>query len=395
MFTRHFYEVDEVIAALHWSIKLGRLQEAVFWTQELLDSELQDTLQDELYTIWLWHFGVGCLSALSLLFGNENPISLVSGLTRLPTHRRDRSVLTLLILGLETKQPDRHSFFPHLEPLLKKFQCSDLERAFVSAVYQGKARLAFGLSRPIKQTRIYTLLQQIQEVKHNCQELADALSLLEVYDKNWIGRACAIAAVCLTKKQLKESLQPLNLTILPETEVALKEWNILEGRRKRRVFKIPPEAIYKRTERGRMSNKETNLEVLYTLNYETLEGCPFWNRVLEEEAPWLEDDRKEEFYDLYFPDDIPDEWSREDQEKSHGYGSLINNEVPNEAKYRDRWFRGVPTRTYWFLNRDLQKEKEIDDWEKAYEKPWDEIVSTWCLTPVKKRVLVLESETAS
>ena len=29
---------------------------------------------------------------------------------------------------------------------------------------------------------------------------------------------------------------------------------------------------------------------------------------------------RERFYDTYFPDDIPDEWSRSDQEKSHGLG---------------------------------------------------------------------------
>jgi hypothetical protein len=27
---------------------------------------------------------------------------------------------------------------------------------------------------------------------------------------------------------------------------------------------------------------------------------------------------------MYFPDDIPDEWSKKDRELSHGYGMLIN-----------------------------------------------------------------------
>jgi hypothetical protein len=32
------------------------------------------------------------------------------------------------------------------------------------------------------------------------------------------------------------------------------------------------------------------------------------------------DDALEYFYLSYFPDDIPDEWSAEDQQKSHGVG---------------------------------------------------------------------------
>ena len=33
-----------------------------------------------------------------------------------------------------------------------------------------------------------------------------------------------------------------------------------------------------------------------------------------------DDDTLEQFFDTYFPDDIPDEWSKEDQLKSHGRG---------------------------------------------------------------------------
>jgi hypothetical protein len=37
---------------------------------------------------------------------------------------------------------------------------------------------------------------------------------------------------------------------------------------------------------------------------------------------FLDDDSLEKFYELYFPDDIPDEWSTVDQQKSHGRGCL-------------------------------------------------------------------------
>jgi hypothetical protein len=38
----------------------------------------------------------------------------------------------------------------------------------------------------------------------------------------------------------------------------------------------------------------------------------------------------EQFYDTYFPDDIPDEWSNEERKKSHGI-------VPEESSMENIW----------------------------------------------------------
>ena len=40
MITRHFYKQDEVLAALVFCICTNRSREAVFWAQELIDSNL-------------------------------------------------------------------------------------------------------------------------------------------------------------------------------------------------------------------------------------------------------------------------------------------------------------------------------------------------------------------
>ncbi len=395
MFTRHFYEVDEVVAALRWCMRQGRTKEALFWCLELVDSEMVDRLREELYTSWLWLFGLGCLSGLQLL-QEEDYIGTVYALTRLSKEKRDRSVLLLLLLGsTDTQQPDRPSFFPSLQSFFEEKQCSALEQAFLSSVYQGKSRLAFDLSRPLWQenpTRVFELLQDIQQKKYNQSNLAEILTLLEFQSmETWATRACAIGAVCLEKKRLLQSLKPIEVSLSPELIASIEEWKELTGRRKRRQFGIPIECLYKITERGRLSNKQSTLEKLYRLNEQTLEGCPFWNRVLEEEVPWLDDERKEAFYEQYFPDDIPDEWSKQDQEKSHGWCVLINSEVPNEKKYIDRWYRDLQNRAYWFTYHQFQNlEKTGLD---LLDQPWLEIVSTWCLTPVKKRILVVEGDT--
>lgn len=397
MKTRHLYEADEVIAALHWCIRQGRTKEALFWCLELLDSEMEDTVTDELYKIWLSYFGVGCLSALPLLTpdSRNDVLGIVSGLSRLPKERRDRSVLGILLYGLQEKQVDRASHNPKLEPLFQTLNCSEVERAFVAAVFQGKTVLAFQLSRNLwieDPRRVFELLEKTNHFKHNSSELEEALTLLEFHmeKENWMTRACAIATVSLHPNFVKESLKPLVLTFSGDSQESLNEWAQLYGRRRRRIYQIPHECLYKITKRGLLSNKVSTIEELYTLSDATLAGCPFWTRVIEEEVPWLDDDRKMDFYDLYFPDDIPDEWSRADQEKSHGWGCLINNEVPSYQKYWRRWYKDMRSRALWFLNRDFDRYTIENEktWTQLYEKSWS--VSTWCLTPVKKRILVVD-----
>ena len=397
MFTRNLYELDEVLAALRWSMRQGRTQEALFWCFELVESECEEQLKEELYKSWLWLFGIGCLSGVELL-QQETYYEIVYALTRLPKEKRDRSVLILLLLGSQdTKLPDRVNTIQKCQSFLFQENYTDLEKAFIFAVYQGKSRLAFDLSRPLWQensTRVYTLLQSLQTFKHNSSRLSEILTLLEIQEKEcWATRACAIASVCLDKKRLSDSLKPLSHDLPQAMKECLEEWKQMLGRRKGRVYEIPRECLYKLTKRGRMSNKETNLQTLYTINESTLEGCPFWNRVLEEEVPWLDDERKEAFFDAYFPDDIPDEWSKQDQEKSHGLGSLINQETPNAKKYIDRWYRDFPTRAYWCTNRDMQRFIHEKDLDSLLNQSWIESVSTWCLTPVKKRILVVDSDT--
>lgn len=398
MFTRHLYEAEEVLVSLRWCIRQGRTQEALFWCFELLESEMQEELKQELYSSWIWLFGISCLSAIQLL-QEENYYEFVYALARLPKERRDRSILILLLFGSnDIEQPDRLNEVTNLSTLLQEQCCSPLESAFLSAVYQGKSRLAFDLSRPLWQEnpiRLYTLLQLLQEKKHKSKQLTEILTLLEFQStESWATRACAIASVCLDIKRLQASLQPLSSQLPPSLVATIQEWKERVGRRGSRIYAIPHDCLYKVTKRGVLSNKETTLERLYNVSEETLQGCPFWNRILEEEIPWLDDERKMDFYDQFFPDDIPDEWSRADQEKSHGYGCLINNEVPNNQKYTEKWYRNMTTRTYWCNNRDMQKyvaamkEKE---WDSLLDQDWSEIVSTWCLTPVKRRLLVVDA----
>jgi len=107
-------------------------------------------------------------------------------------------------------------------------------------------------------------------------------------------------------------------------------WTATVGRRHARLHAIPPDAIHKDTTRGRIAFKYTNIGDLRDPVPQLVDGCQFWRTVIQEYGITMDaeteavvfpdDDRMEDFYDRYFPDDIPDEWSKSDQEKSHGRG---------------------------------------------------------------------------
>ena len=138
MLTRHLYELDEVAAAIIWCIKNQRMEEVVFWTQEIIDSEMIDSLYTTLYYALIWLFGVrkiSCLFELYDLFHKEDDltddeiIAFVVRLSRLSGTYKDASILSLLIFGsIDKDQPDFVVSNKHVES----------EEAFLHACWQGR-----------------------------------------------------------------------------------------------------------------------------------------------------------------------------------------------------------------------------------------------------------------
>jgi hypothetical protein len=144
----------------------------------------------------------------------------------------------------------------------------------------------------------------------------------------------------------------------------LNELSASVGRRERRVHQIPNSCLYGTTLRGRSKWAQNNFTQLYNIE-KYLVGCPFWDEVLEEYADidekgtinWNSDDKMEEFYEKYFPDDIPDEWSKKDQQKSHGDGVLSPTDKPTIWKYSRNFMSRLPQlawNTTKFVNNYLE-----------------------------------------
>ena len=80
-------------------------------------------------------------------------------------------------------------------------------------------------------------------------------------------------------------------------------------------------------------------------------GSEFWDEAVAERGGWAavrsDDAVREWFYDTFFPDDIPDEWSRADQAKSHGGGVLQRGMEATLAEWVRRWFGDFPCSVVW------------------------------------------------
>jgi hypothetical protein len=422
MLTRHLYRVDEVCAALMYEIKRGRCLEVAFWTQELIDSEFYDELFRALRFAWMWYLGIGRLEALRQLailedndeeLSDDQVVSLACAMASSSSSSRDASVFSLLCLGAtDEEQPDRINIVQHksFEVWLRDSSYSQTEEFFAHACWQGKARLAWDIGRVLffaDAKKTMTILRSIQARKFGSATLAHCLDILEKEENLKLpAQAAAVAAVCLTDKQLRPSLRELKLEMNDYVQKQREEWKTLEGRRKRRIFAIPKECLYWITERGNASYHTSNLKEVYCGNYKKLMGCPFWDRVLDEIKPWMSDEQKELFWDTYFPDDIPDEWSLDDQTKSHGSGILNSDEKAHMYGFARRMFTGIPSRVCWRgvydalkLLESLQKDGHLDSQQlgfdelyKANQTTWIHLLETWNRIPVEKRILITASE---
>ena len=118
-----------------------------------------------------------------------------------------------------------------------------------------------------------------------------------------------------------------------ETATAKKRWDSwapLIGRRAARLLAIPEKALCPGTTRGDLPSKYTNIADIREPVELLSEGCKFWQETLKERGITMDDETNticfpnddvlEQFYEEFFPDDIPDEWSAADQQKSHGRG---------------------------------------------------------------------------
>ena len=348
--SRHFYALDEVHSALQYCSTRNDRAETLFWCNELLRSGCVSETISTLLESWLWNKGPFCLSwiihAFSTLGGDEcsEEDVLVSAyqLSCVSYLKRDHSVWSILALHALNVPCDRvgPKTVPH--PFT-----DDREIYLIRAIVQGRAYNAWCMVQQMDWDRVRTILSwYIKHASHSSQ-FEICLSCFEEYEKllgyrtpeyDTVFRCLTVITICMSPLQQEESFRPLPSCIDATSKSQIDNWDSLLGT-KARVYSIPSSALYGRTLRGRMRWAQSTVSQLNNIEPHLI-GCPFWEDAISEYGTilkstilWNSDDDREAFYQRYFPDDLPDEWTKSEKAKSHGEGILGPTESLTMVKY--------------------------------------------------------------
>ena len=392
MLSRHLYRYDEVKASLLYCILVKRYEEGLFWCMELFDSLGGGDSVNIFWKAWLTGIGCSGFGFLSLFQELSSQETIEEDqlyrllITLMYFSSRDSSVYGLLLKGaMVTTQVDS------VVPMTLPGWCENLSphhQCTFRAIKQKKYLLAWTLLRSLWSTEnIWEFLEQTAEPYQ--QATLDILKTSSFFDEyKWEQRALVLLCLCSEKK----AFQKIEMCEVPPSLVIKKEeWTALEGKRARRVHKIPTEAILWGTRRSLEPNTQTNMGELLRIE-PSLKDSPYWEEVATSMGSWKHirkaDEIREAFYEMYFPDDIPDEWSVKDREKSHGYGMLIGT---NKANQQFKGWRSLIGRMpslglLSFTDDALKKYNwEWTSFEEAYAKPLE---IEWMYEPRKKKIVV-------
>ncbi len=342
----------------------------MFWCQALLWRGRASEAVSTLFESWLWQIGpfrldwlYSAWKSLATEEVTEESIRLAAyQLGTLTSSQRDHSVWQILILGASTNKSPPDSLTRKTPVTLP----SDEEREiyFIRAMYQGKARCAWWMACQLLPTRVWELLtcyvatlvaDDSRATYRVCLEaLQEYEQLLGYHSAEYdiAVRCTAVLMCCLSATQRDESVRPMASTLDARVARQLTEWESVCGRRDARVYSLPTSSLYGTTWRGTSKWSQHNRIQLHQVERH-LVGCPFWDEAIADYGmvtngviQWNSDDAMETYYERYFPDDIPDEWTRDEKQKSHGEGVLGPDEVVTLSKYASR-FLCAPSRFTW------------------------------------------------
>jgi hypothetical protein len=382
--TRHLYELDEVVSALQLCLRnwYGR---AVFWTWELIMSGEEELALTTIRDMWLRTGGGYDPTIVSITpKTGEDWISLV--LRTIEAGRAARSTNAETMLAKTAAKTERGRTAPPPQTARAAARRTTRSAAFVasldsaeeirpsdavqwwisldSACRQGAIQDAVWLlqvaQQPISADGIWSALQI---ACRGGPVTADAVRLLQSAStphptSQILHQIAAALLLCCATTTRETMLSPPAPSGVGHYVRDWTSWNAVIGRRAARIHAIPADALHQGTTRGSLEFRFTNVPDLREPLTLLTTSCRWWRETIKNAGAvedsendclvFSDDDVYEEFMDTYFPDDIPDEWSAPEQQKSHGRGSLekapkapapisIREEV---LEHRD-WIQGI------------------------------------------------------
>ena len=350
--TRHLYELDEVVSALQTCLRKG-WSRAHFWVWELLQSEEKVLLDKTMHDVWL-RVGGGYDPTLLLETDSLTLMGRVSAAIKgaksmnaerflrmtATMEKRPNMTLTARSPEIASRRAAGAKIFVAATEEEGVEEAGNFWISLDSACRQGCARDAFWLLQAAQHhfsaDAIWTALRLTGRCTTTIELLRAQASPHPV--QQLLHQSAAILILCTHGPEREAMLMNQKPDMRFETRT-WASWVSLTGRRAARQNAIPTEALHAGTTRGSMETKYTNIGDVRDPVALLTEGCTFWRRVtaaagIIEDAEtgaveFPDDDVMEAFYQQYFPDDIPDEWSLADVVKSHGRGlGLIPVEEP-------------------------------------------------------------------
>ena len=314
--TAHFYRTEEVCAALIHAISSNKKPETFFWSQELIDSGATHLLIYNLvwaYSVNYSHRHLEWLTAFAdICFANEI----------IDEERLQEAVQALLALP----QTSRDGSFA------------------LSALHVPKKPEVPTIRPQIDRNTLHVLSQPSQAwLGITCNKMQAVLD-----QQLWLTSThCDLLPASLPRK-LFPALRDTNRELLDG-------WQLILGRRARRVFAIPSGALYAMTIRGAQPITETTTDELRNI-HSTFHLSTYWSNICPPLPRCDEDPVWERWLNTVFlKDDIPEEWSVQDQLKSHGpgiqrpvgkptVGKWLWDCVPRDAIAMFSWFQTLARR---------------------------------------------------
>lgn len=357
--SRHFYSLDDVQSSLYYSSIHRDMAETLFWSHELLTSHSIAECISTLFESWLWNIGPLRLQWLLDSWNTLASDSLHEQDIYLATYRlrslhrthHDSSLWHILVLTTQSPHQPPDHITPKTPPTLPS-QYNNKELYFIRSLYQGKARCAWWIACSINPIRIWELLRWYAQT-YSTSSMLQVLDILPNYDKllgyqsneyDRIVLCLAILSCCLSPDQQKESFRPLSTSIDSHHQSILSTYQTHLGKKNARIYSIPSSSLYGTTVRGTLHWSQDNVKQLHHVEKYMI-GCPFWEEAIQKygtisekgNIEWNSEDAMESFYQQYFPDEIPDEWTAVEKAKSHGTGVLGPTETIHLWKYSSRF----------------------------------------------------------
>ena len=303
-----------------------------------------------LETTWLYTIGFGSWFALRLIqsvyedgaIEEDNMLAITVALAK--RKLCDSTIFHLLLRGATAL--DWKPMFPHS----KEYQT--LQEAVEDCLKRGKLNEAWLLGRGMSTDENWQMLDTIAHDLGRSEALSVLKELRSCEVENLAASYVLVSLDDITWISSQEALE----NILPkEVQEGIKTWKSEVSMRKRRAMKPKPEALLYLTSRSEQTPYASSEPDIQFGLEESLKDSEYWASILEHymsNNSWKSDTHKESFYETYFKDDIPDEWSLSAREMSHGRG--IGKEL---SIGRSR-----------FIHTTLQRSKSLELWNSTFKE---------------------------